>query len=269
LRDLADWQEVGEGVFRRRYQSLNLNVGVVLGADGVLVVDTRASHREAKELRDHLGAVTDLPVQWVVNTHWHWDHTFGNAVFPVEIWGHTRCRARLMSEGEAARVEARSWMPPDRRDELDEVVITPPTNTFSKAKSLDLGGREIRLSFLGLGHTDNDIVVAIPDAGVVFAGDLVEEGSPPYFGDSYPLSWPAALGRLGRSMPTVVVPGHGKAVDRRYVAEQAEMIRRVSEVARSGHQKGVSWERLVAKGPYPEATMATALQRAYLQLSAT
>ena len=140
MRDLVAWQEVGEGVFLRRYRSLNLNVGVVLGADGVLVVDTRASHREAKELRDHLGAVTDLPVQWVVNTHWHWDHTFGNAVFPVEIWGHTRCRARLMSEGEAARVEARSWMPPDRRDELDEVVITPPTNTFSKAKSLDLGG---------------------------------------------------------------------------------------------------------------------------------
>ena len=78
----APFDELGDGVFRRRYESLDLNIGVVIGGDGVLVIDTRASHGQARQLIDELTALTPLAVRWVINTHWHWDHTFGNAMFP-------------------------------------------------------------------------------------------------------------------------------------------------------------------------------------------
>ena len=76
------FDELADGVFRRHYESLDLNVGVVLGDEGSLIADTRASHVEADELLDELRRLTSLPVLWVIDTHWHWDHTFGNARFP-------------------------------------------------------------------------------------------------------------------------------------------------------------------------------------------
>ena len=66
------WQELGDGVFRRRYDVLDLNVGVVIGGEGVLVIDTRASPRQARETIAELTELTDLPIRWVLNTHWHW-----------------------------------------------------------------------------------------------------------------------------------------------------------------------------------------------------
>jgi glyoxylase-like metal-dependent hydrolase (beta-lactamase superfamily II) len=76
------FDQLADGVYRRRYESLDLNVGVVLGEEGALIVDTRASHVEADELLDELRTLTSLPVRWVIDTHWPWDHTFGNARFP-------------------------------------------------------------------------------------------------------------------------------------------------------------------------------------------
>ena len=106
------WQEVAEGVYRRRYESLDLNVGVVIGGEGVLVIDTRASHRQAQQLLDELQTLTALPPRWVLNTHYHWDHCWGNALFPsAQIWGHERCRASLMEDGESARQGVLGWMP--------------------------------------------------------------------------------------------------------------------------------------------------------------
>lgn len=90
------FDELGEGVFRRRYEALDLNIGVVIGEDGVLVVDTRASHSQADQFKKELSSLTDLPVRWVINTHWHWDHTFGNSRFPdVDLWDTSAAGRRL------------------------------------------------------------------------------------------------------------------------------------------------------------------------------
>ena len=91
----AGWQEVGDRVFRFRYRSMDLNVGAVLGEDEVLVVDTRSWAAEAEELLADLRALTRLPCRQVVNTHWHFDHCYGNATLrPAAIWGHERGAAR-------------------------------------------------------------------------------------------------------------------------------------------------------------------------------
>ena len=262
---MSVFQELGEGVFRRRYDSLDLNIGVVLGEEAVLVVDSRASHRQANQLRSELVTLTSLPVGWVVNTHYHWDHTWGNARFPeAALWGHERCRSEMIENGEAARRGVLEWMPAEHHDDVNEVVITPPTETFASSALIDIGGRVVELRYHGLGHTNSDIVVRVADAGVMLAGDLIEEGAPPAFGDSYPLDWGQTLDSL--VLETTMVPGHGDVVDAGFVATQQAEIEDIADTAREGHSEGVPIEALVATGPYPPETMRQALTRAYGQL---
>ena len=217
---MADWTEVADRVFVRRYSTwgdepFDQNIGVVLGRDGLVVIDTRASHRLADELRAEIAELSRLPIAAVVNTHHHWDHTFGNARFlPSPIWGHARCAERVLADGDAmrARVIAQA---PEFADELGEVVLTPPDQVFSDAATVDLGDRELRLAYLGHGHTDNDIVIEVPDAGVLFAGDLLENDAAPSYGDAFPRAWAATVSeRLLPLVRNAVVPGHGGVGDR-------------------------------------------------------
>ena len=256
------FDQLGEGVFRRRYRSLDLNIGVVVGDDGLAVIDTRSTHREAQELLDELATLSRKPVRWVINTHYHWDHVYGNAMFEgAEIWGHELCRSALVSIGEEMKDSAKSWLPAELHRDIDEVRIVPPEKTFSDRVSLDIG-REVALSYHGFGHTDSDIVIRVPDAGVVFFGDLLEEGAPPNFGDSYPVAWPLSLRLASDDLPGVVVPGHGDVVDPAFVAAQHAELVAVAELATAYVSSDVELEEAVTQGPYPVEVMETALIRA-------
>ena len=183
------WSEVADRVWVRRYETLDQTIGAIGGEGGLAVIDTRASHRLADELRDDLRQLPGDLVA-VVNTHGHWDHAFGNARFaPLPIWGHVRCADFMAETGEAARARLIEEYP-DEADDFRDVELTPPTESFDESASLDLGGRQLDLRFLGRGHTDNDIVAVVPDASVLFAGDLLENAPAPAFGDSFPISWP-------------------------------------------------------------------------------
>jgi glyoxylase-like metal-dependent hydrolase (beta-lactamase superfamily II) len=256
------FDEIGDGVFRRRFESLDLNVGVVMGSDGVLLVDTRESPRRARELVDELITITDLPVRWVVNTHWHWDHTFGNSLFDgAEIWGHELCAAALSSRGEQMRQAVKEWMPDSAHAEIDEVDIVPPARTFSDEVSLRIG-REVRLTYHGFAHTDADIVVRVPDADVAFFGDLVEESAPPSFGDSHPVAWPLTLRLASEELPATIVPGHGDAVDPDFVGMQTEELVEVAELATSYVNGEIGFDDASTRGPYSADVMKGALLRA-------
>lgn len=255
------FDELADGVFRRRYESLDTNVGVVVGDDGVLVVDTRASHVEADELADDLHSLTPLPLRWVVNTHWHWDHTFGNARFPgAEIWGHELCRVTMLERGDSMKDDARAWLP-DRSEEIDEVVVTPPGSVFVDTNNIDLGSRAVTLAYHGLAHTDSDITISVDGAGVVFVGDLLEEGSPPVFDDGYPLDWPGTLASVLGDGGSIFVPGHGDVMDRATARGQLAEIEGVADLARRCLVEGLSIEEGSRLGPYPEPFMAAALSR--------
>jgi glyoxylase-like metal-dependent hydrolase (beta-lactamase superfamily II) len=265
------WREVADRVFVRRHRSFDLNVGLVVGEGACLVVDTRMSHRQGRELVAAVRTVTRHP--WtVLNTHAHFDHFFGNAVFrPAEIWGHARCAEVVARTGDTQRTvlieEARRLQQDDVVAELSEVDIDPPDRTFTTSATLDIGGRTVHLRHLGRGHTDNDAVLEVADAGVIFAGDLVEEGAPPSFEDSYPLEWPSTVDRMLTLARGPVVPGHGAVVDRDHVTRQAGELRQVAELARAGYAAGRDVEELWRHAPYPERYARTALTRAYLQLS--
>ncbi len=255
-------QEVGVGVFRFRYPTLDENVGVVVGDEGVLIVDTRSTHAQGDEILADLARVTDLAVAWVVNTHWHWDHVFGNSRFPgAEIWGHDRTSETLTSRPDEMKADALEWLGDTAREEIATVEIVPPQRTLSERATLDIG-RTVELSYHGLGHTDADIRVVISDGSVVFLGDLIEEGGPPAFDDSFPLEWPATLAGAIADLESVVVPGHGDIVDREYVLGQQEELAEVADLAVQCLAGEIGTKRMIASGPYPAEVMTTALDRA-------
>lgn len=222
---MSEWDELDDGVYRRRYAELDQNIGLVVGSDGLLVIDSRSHPHHGRVLRDQIAEISSLPVRWVVNTHWHWDHCFGNSVFSdAVIVGHRLCRSGLIETGplQLDRLKSADWFPEDERQHLEEVEIVPPSLTFDELTPLWVGDRRIEMAYYGKGHTDADIVVQV--GGVTFVGDLVEEGNPPAFVDAYPQAWIATLRRLTPDLRSTVVPGHGDAVDGEFVAAQCDEI---------------------------------------------
>ena len=265
---MSDWLEVADRVFVRRYAFFDQNIGVVLGDEGVLLVDTRTTHRQAAEIREHLRELTARPVSVVVDTHGHADHVFGNHLFrPAPIWGHARCATMVRETGERQRAKYVGNFP-DLADDLREVVVDPPELTFADRAhvEVDPGGRSVELRYLGRGHTDNDIVILVPDAGVVFAGDLLENGATPYFGDGFPLDWPATADRLVELIDGPVVPGHGDAGDRSFAERQRDEFRALAELATSVHGGELDLEAAIAEAPYGADESRPPMERALSQL---
>lgn len=262
----VDWLEVGDRVFTRRYRFYDQQIGVVLGDGEALVIDTRTTPRQARELIADIGRLTPFPVRQVVDTHWHYDHVFGNHDFrPATIWGHERCRSRLIENGERQR----AWLAtsaPDLAADVESLVIDPPDRTFDGAAAIEVGGRRVELTYLGRGHTDADIVVVVPDADIVFAGDLLENDAVPYFGDGYPIDWPATVERLLGLVSGPVVPGHGSIGDRAFVERQLGEFRAVVTAARRLHAGEIDRTEALASMPYEPASSIEPLDRALAQL---
>jgi glyoxylase-like metal-dependent hydrolase (beta-lactamase superfamily II) len=206
----------------------------------------------------------------VVDTHGHFDHAYGNYVFrPAPIWGHERCVAFMARTGEARRAGIAAEEP-EIADDLAEVVIDPPDRTFASSATVEVGERPVELRFLGRGHTDHDIVIAIPGTDVVFAGDLLENGAVPYYGDGYPLDWPATASSLaGLVGDGVVVPGHGDHAGRGFAEAQAASIAALASLARGVHAGALTVEEALARHPFPDQPSGHArrpLERALAQL---
>ncbi len=260
------WLEVGDRVFTWRFPFLDQQIGVVLGGRDVLVVDTRSAPAHAREVASNLRELTRDPVSIVVDTHWHWDHTFGNSSFrPAPIWGHALVVDRLRAQGPATIKRIAAGIPEIAAD-LAEVVIDPPDRTFTERATIEVGDRIVELRFHGRGHTDTDISAHVPDANVLFAGDLLEEGSPPSFGDSYPLDWPEAVDRLIPLATGAVVPGHGAIGDRTFVDDQLAAFRGLAELARAVHAGTLDLAGALAASPFGPKTPPDALERALAQL---
>jgi glyoxylase-like metal-dependent hydrolase (beta-lactamase superfamily II) len=266
---MPTWTEIGDRVFVRRYPFFDQNIGVVLGEGAALVIDTRSTHAQAREIQDDLRELTRDPVTVVVDTHAHFDHCFGNHVFrPAAIWGHARAVPFLERTAGVRRVRvAREH--PELAADLDEVVIDPPDRTFDETGNPEVGGRRVELHFLGRGHTDHDIVVRVPDANVLFVGDLLENGAVPFFADGYPLDWPETAFRVAEMSTGVVVPGHGQHAGAAFADDQAVALLRLSDLARSVHRGDLTLDDAVAATPFtafPPEEIRRPLLRALEQL---
>ena len=275
----GEWSPVGEGVFQRRYDPLDVTVGAIVGDDGVVVVDTRGNPAEAEEILRDVPEAFGLPVVAAVNTHAHYDHTFGNQAFAargVAIYGHRRLPAHFTAY-ESPRLLAVQRDPgiePDK--EWAEVRLTPPSILVDSAIRIQPAGRAIDLIPLSPGHTDTDLAVLVPDARVWFLGDVIEESGPPMFGSgSYPIGWPGALrALLAQILPTdAVVPGHGSPVTRGFVEDQVARLQVVADeiVAQYGPDRTPEDVRFspALQALWPESFLRSAVRAGFSELALT
>lgn len=273
------FHEVADRVWVARHAWLDVNLTAVEGDRGLLLVDTLGSEAALGAALDALAAVTTAPVVGAVNTHAHFDHVLGNAAlldrYPgAALLAHEETAAAMREESYRARADedcAGSGEGTDHEERCREARqsrVAPPTDTFVSVAAVDLGDRVAEIVFAGRGHTAGDIVVRVPDADVVVAGDLVEQSAPPSYGpDCFPLEWPAALDSVaGLLTPrTVVVPGHGAIVDQEFVTAQRSDVGVVAETVYDLASRSVPLEEALRheEWPFPAHLLAHAVRRGY------
>ncbi|HKY22922.1 MAG TPA: MBL fold metallo-hydrolase [Vicinamibacterales bacterium] len=221
------------------------NAVVVVNDEDVLIVDPGVTPAAATALVADVKTLTNKPVKYAVDTHYHYDHAFGNQVFgpDVTLIGHENTRRRLMGPSslkertyltnstasianrfKTLKQQIAEATDPQQRailerqlaihqlyaDEQPKITPTPPDTTLSRDMTLHRGSREIQIRFLGRAHTDGDVVVFLPKERMIATGDMIT-GSLSYTGDAFMREWPATLEQVLTLDFDTVLPGHGAA----------------------------------------------------------
>jgi glyoxylase-like metal-dependent hydrolase (beta-lactamase superfamily II) len=186
---------------------------VIVGDDGCIVFDAQATPALAGKVIERVRTVTDKPIKYVVLSHYHAVRVLGASAFHAEAVVASSETRRLVAERGQQDWDSEFGRFPRLFQGSESIPgLTWPTLTFEGEMSIFLGKREVRLMQLGAGHTSGDIVAWVPDAEVMFSGDLIEYHSACYCGDAYLREWPATLNEILEFNPKAIAPGRGDAL---------------------------------------------------------
>ncbi len=206
------FDELGDGLYAYTAEG-DPNTGVIVGDDGVMVIDTQATPVMAQGVIERIRQVTDKPIKYVVLSHYHAVRVLGAAAYRADHIIASRDTYDLIVERGQQDYDSEVGRFPRLFQSVETVPgLTWPSIVFEKSLTLFMGKREVRILQLGRGHTKGDTVVWLPKEKVMFAGDLVEYGATPYTGDAYLREWPQTLANLRALGPEKLVPGRGAAL---------------------------------------------------------
>lgn len=230
--------------------SFAANAGIVVGTDGVLVIDTLISAKEAKRFLKDIRAVTKKPIRYVVITHGHFDHAFGSSVFTDQgatLVGHELDWASLAKNGEAMLKKSQAYglTPQD----LAGTRIVLPSLTFTERLTIRLGGETVELIHLTPSHSPGSTLVYLPRQKVLFAGDVIFTDFHPFMGEGDIPGWAKTLDFIQGLDAVAIIPGHGPLSSKQDVAEMKDYLLLFDAKARE----------LAASGKYDGAKDASAL----------
>ena len=235
-------KQIGKGVYAAISGRAGGNSGFIIGDNGVLVIDTFISQTPARDLLTEVQKVTNLPVRYVVNTHYHLDHVAGNAVFTeagATVIAHRNERAWVRTENLKFFQQNGATPTPEQRAQV--AALVEPQIAYDHLLEVNLGSRMVRVVYLP-GHTGGDSVVYIPDANVVFAGDLAWNQRIPNLIDATTLAWIETLDKMLAAHPNATfIPGHGDIAGvsdiksfRDYLATLRDSIQKEQAAGQSG-----------------------------------
>lgn len=214
--------------------SFAANAGIVIGRDGVLVVDTLVSAKEGARFLADIRQVTDKPIRYVVNTHTHLDHAFGNGVFVRQgatVIAQEADRQLLARVGAATLANIGNFgLKPE---EMSGTEIVLPTISFSERMAIDLGGVTVELLRVAPSHTPGSLVVLVPERKLLFAGDILFTDFHPFLADGDLAGWDKSLEALMALDIEGIVPGHGPLSGKKDLGEMRAYLRQFDGQARA------------------------------------
>ncbi len=191
--------------------AFSANAGIIIGKDAVLIVDTLTSAGEAEAFMADIKKITNKPVRYVVNTHFHLDHALGNSYFAdkgITIIGHAKCRDAIITNGSQFLETPDMFGLP--ADFWKETRTVSPDITFEREMLIDLGNLTVKLIHSGIkSHTAGSVIVHVPEQNVLFTGDILFTDFHPYLAEGDLPGWEKNLNFISALNVKNIIPGHG------------------------------------------------------------
>lgn len=200
--------------------SFAANAGIIVGKDGIVVVDTLISAKQAQRFIKDIRKISSKPILYVIDTHYHLDHTFGNAEFAklgAVIVAHANCKQNMIKNGEDTLKNVKEYGLTPEQMEGTEIAI--PTLTFTDRLSIDLGDESVDLIYVAPSHTTGNILVRISDKKVLFTGDILFTDFHPYMGESDIPGWIKNLDCIETLDVDLIIPGHGPISNKKDISD--------------------------------------------------
>ncbi len=205
--------------------SFGANAGIVIGDKGILVVDTLASAKAARRFIEDIRKISDKPIRYVVDTDNHFDHTLGNSEFAAigaAILAQSSCPANMRKSAPQVLKNAKSYGMSD--EEAKAVKITYPDVTSPEMMRIDLGSVNVDMLFLAPSHTDDSVLVFVPQDKMLFSGDVLFTDYYPFMGDGDINGWVKTLDFIMTVRIEKIIPGHGPVSTKKDVAEMKQYV---------------------------------------------